>query len=162
MKAKRSTFSFKQTNTPIDEVVFTRIETLYRFYHKRFWCYKKTFQRLKHLNLFSKLGSSSLIVAGTIAGGITLNPVILGTIAGAGVLLKTFTDYMHFERKIEMCKYAFTTYEKVLIELTSHLRGEPFDFELFIRDMKLIDENVTDLCPTLDNRIIKQYEAKFQ
>ena len=50
-----------------------------------------------------------MIAAGTIAGGITMNPIILGVIAGAGLLLKSFTDYKRFERKIEMCKYAYTT-----------------------------------------------------
>ena len=33
-----------------------------------------------------------LVVSGTIAGGVTLNPIVLGTKSEAGVLLKTYGD----------------------------------------------------------------------
>ena len=102
-----------------------------------------------------------MIVTGTIAGGVTLNPVVLGIIAGAGLLLKTFTDYKRFEKKIEMCKYAYTTYEKVLSDLRSCLRGKPFVRDSFISEMKFIDETVTDLCPSITSHIDKQYEVRF-
>lgn len=102
-----------------------------------------------------------MIAAGTISGGVTLNPVVLGVIAGAGLLLKTYTEIKSFERKIEMCKYAYTTYEKVLSNLRSCLRGKPFDKEVFISEVKLIDETVTDLCPSIESCIEKQYEVRF-
>ena len=102
-----------------------------------------------------------MIAAGTIAGGITMNPIILGIIAGAGLLLKSFTDYKHFERKIEMCKHAYTTYENVLSDLRSYLRGKPFDKENFITVVQLIDQTITDLCPSLDSHVEKQYEVRF-
>ena len=162
MRAKRDVFSFNHIDTSIDEVTRDVIKTFYRFYHRRWWCYRKTYQRFKRLNLSCKLGSSSLIAAGTIAGGVTMNPIILGIIAGAGLLLKTFTDYKHFDRKIEMCNYAYTTYEKVLTDLRSCLRGNPFDHDSFIDDMKLIDEVVTDLCPSIESDIDKQYEVRFR
>ena len=103
-----------------------------------------------------------MIAAGTIAGGITMNPFVLGVIAGAGLLLKTFTDYKHFERKIEMCKYAYKTYEKVLTDLRSCLRGKPFDHDSFVSEIKLIDQTVTDLCPSIMSYIEKQYEVRFR
>ena len=161
MRAKDKVFSFNHIDTSIDEATLSMIKTFYRFYHRRWWSYRKTYRYHKRLNLSCKLGSSSLIAAGTIAGGITLNPIILGVIAGAGLLLKTFTDYKHFERKIEMCKYAYTTYEKVLSDLRSCLRGKPFDHDLFISDMKLIDHSITDLCPSIESYIEKQYEVRF-
>ena len=51
------------------------------------------------------------------------------------------------KKKIELTKIAFTTYEKVLVELQSALRGDEFDKDLFIDKMKVIDEMIIDQIP---------------
>ena len=117
-------FTFNHIDTSIDETTLTKIKALYKFYHRRWWCYKQTHKHLKRMNLTCKLSSSSLIATGAIAGGVTLNPIILGVISGAGLLVKTFTDYKNYDRRIEMSKFAHTTYEKVLVDLRSCLRGK--------------------------------------
>ena len=43
-----------------------------------------------------------------------------------------------------MTQIAFTTYEKVLVELRSALRGDDFKKQDFIDRMKLIDEMIID------------------
>ena len=68
--------------------------------------------------------SVSLVAAGSIAGGVTMNPVILGVISGAGVLLKTVLEMKSYYQKIEQAKFAFTSYAKILAEIRSFLRGE--------------------------------------
>ena len=57
--------------------------------------------------------SACFVVTGTIVGGVTFYPVILGTISGAGSFLKTFSGIKDYEKKTEMCKFAYTTCEKV-------------------------------------------------
>ena len=49
-----------------------------------------------------------------------------------------------------MSQIAFTTYEKVLVELRSALRGDEFDKQEFIDRMKLIDEMIIDQTPLAD------------
>ena len=39
--------------------------------------------------LSTNIGSAVLVVTGTILGALTLNPIILGSISGADVLLQT-------------------------------------------------------------------------
>ena len=56
--------------------------------------------------------SACLDVSGTIAGGVTLNPVVLGTISGSGVLLKTRSEIKNYRKKIELCRFAYTSYVK--------------------------------------------------
>ena len=63
------------------------IKELYKYYHKRFWCYKRVFKHYKESKLLANLTSTALVVAGTLAGGISLNPIVLGVIRGAGLLL---------------------------------------------------------------------------
>ena len=64
------------------------------------------------------------------------------------------------KKKIEMSQIAFTTYDKVLVELRSALRGDEFNKQEFIDRMKLIDEMIIDQTPIAD-RFAKKYNKKF-
>ena len=59
-----------------------------------------------------------------------------------------------------MTRIAYTTYEKVLIELRSVLRGDEWDKQKFIDRMKLIDDMIIDQTPEPDRFEIK-YHNKF-
>ena len=61
---------------------------------------------------------------------------------------------------MEMTQIAFTTYEKVLVELRSALRGDEWSKQDFIDRMKLIDEMIIDQTPLAD-RFVKKYNKKF-
>ena len=100
------------------------------------------------------------MIIGTIAGGLTLNPIVLGVINGFGILLTNFGKMKDYKKKIEMTKIAFTTYEKVLIELRSALRGDEFDKEQFIDKMKVIDEMIIDQTPLAD-KYVKLYAKLY-
>ena len=66
----------------------------------------------------------------------------------------------NYKKKIEMSQIAITTYEKVLDELLSALRGDEFNKQEFIDRMKLIDEMIIDQTPIAD-RFAKKYNKKF-
>ena len=68
-----------------DEI--NKLTKWYSHYHKLQICYKWKYKRLKKMNLYLNMASLGLTVSGTIAGGITLNPVILGCISGPGILI---------------------------------------------------------------------------
>ena len=101
------------------------------------------------------------MVIGTITGGITLNPIILGVINGAGVLVASLGKIKNYKKKMEMTQRAFTTYDKVLVELRSALRGDSFNKQEFIDRMKLIDEMIIDQTPLAD-RFAGKYNKKFK
>ena len=62
---------------------------------------------------------------------------------------------------MEMLKIAFTTYEKVLVELRSALRGHEFNKDQFIDKMKIIDEMIIDQTPLAD-KYVKKYKEKYK
>ena len=59
-----------------------------------------------------------------------------------------------------MSKIAYTTYEKVLVELRSALRGDTWNKQDFVERMKLIDEMIIDETPVAD-RFASKYNKKF-
>ena len=101
-----------------------------------------------------------MVAIGTITGGITLNPVIIGVVNGAGVIMTGVGKKQNYKRKIEMTKIAYTTYEKVLVELRAVLRGNEWDKQKFVDRMKLIDDMIIDQSPEPDRFEIK-YNNKF-
>ena len=89
-----------------------------------------------------------------------MNPIILGVINGLGIVLTNVGKMKNYKKKIEMTSIAFTTYEKVLVELRSALRGDDFDKDLFIDKMKVIDE-IIDQTPLAD-KFTTRYDRKFK
>ena len=101
-----------------------------------------------------------MVAIGTISGGITLNPVVLGVVNGAGVIVAGIGKKNNYKRKIEMSRIAFTTYEKVLVELRAALRGDEWNKQEFVDRMKLVDEMIIDQTPIAD-RFDSRYSKKF-
>ena len=104
------------------------------------------------------LTSTGLVVSGSIAGALTLNQVVLGTISGTSILVKTGFQIKNYKKLIEMAKFAYTTYQKMLVNLRSYLRGIHFDHEELINEMKVTDDIIIDLCPPIDKieKILRQ------
>jgi len=97
------------------------------------------------MDLACKIGSVGLIGRGTIVGSATLNITVLGTISGADLISSTFTEAKSCKRKIEMCKFAYTSYEKISTDIRSFLRGLEFDDERFLDYIKVVDEIIIDM-----------------
>ena len=157
----RDFFDFNHIDPTVDKETKKELEKFYKYYHKLWWCHKKPVKRLKNINLAINLASGGLITAGTIAGGITLNPIILGVIPGVGLLIKTTSEIKKYSNKIELLKIGLTTYEKTLIDLRSFLRGKEYLHEEFIKKMNLVDGDIADLY-TIPEKITKKYEKTFK
>ena len=153
-------FEFNHIDKSISEYDINILKDFYKHYHKKYWCFKKCYKSYKFLDDVFTISGISLVAIGTIAGGITLNPVILGVINGAGIIVGGIGKKKNLKRKIEMSRIAFTTYDKVLVELRSALRGDEWDKQEFVDKIKLIDGMVIDQSPIAD-RFVSRYEKKF-
>ena len=157
---KANIFEFIHIDNSLSESDVTTLRDFYKHYHKKYWCFKKSYKRYKILDETLTLSGGVLVIIGTITGGITLNPIILGVINGAGVIVSSVSKMKNYKKKIEMTQIAFTTYEKVLVELRSALRGDDFNKQEFIDRMKLIDEMIIDQTPISD-RFVKRYNKRW-
>ena len=54
------------------------------------------------MHLLTNIWSVFLVISGTISGSITLNPIMLGSISGAGVLSQTFATAKKYDRKLKI------------------------------------------------------------
>ena len=153
-------FEFNHIDPSLSESDVKTLKDFYSYYHKKFWCFKKSYKIYKFLDNFFTISGICLVTIGTISGGITLNPVILGVVNGAGIIVAGVGKKNNYKRKIEMSRIAFTTYEKVLVELRAALRGDDWNKQEFVDRMKLIDELIIDQTPIAD-RFESKYNEKF-
>ena len=153
-------FEFNHIDESLSESDINTLKDFYSYYHKKYWCFKRSYKSYKFLDNFFTISGICLVAIGTISGGITLNPVVLGVVNGAGVIVAGVGKKNNYKRKIEMTRIAFTTYEKVLIELRAALRGDDWNKEEFVNRMKLIDELIIDQTPIAD-RFESRYNKKF-
>ena len=125
---------------------------MYKYYHKKNWCCIKLFQYYQKMHLSTNIGSSLLVVTGTIPGRITLNPIIIGVISGCGVDVQTYATAEKYDRKLEHCKFAYTSYKNLLIELRDSLRSGVFDEKLFFNKSVVFDNIINDNCVSIPEK----------
>ena len=100
------------------------------------------------------------MVVGSIAGGVTANPIVLGCISGPGVLIQTYLVKSDISKKVEMCKFAYVSYGGIITQLRSFLRGLPYDEATFLSEVRVIDDIVCDLCPPI-NGMSDKYDKNY-
>ena len=69
----------------------------------------------------------------------TLNPIVLGTKSGAGVLLKTYSDRKKLLEKIEPYRFAYTSYGKKMVDLRSFMRSKSYDDQDYLTQLRVLD-----------------------
>ena len=141
-----------------DEV--NKLKTLYKSYHKLQMCYKWKYKKLRRLKLFLELSSIGLTTTGAIIGGVTLNPIILGSLTGSGIMIQAYLTKSDLNKRVDRCKFAFTSYERVLVQLKSFLRGLLYDESNFLSDLKVIDDIIIDQCPSIE-KYFDKYDKVF-
>ena len=160
MSQKENIFRFNHIDKGKTKEEIEEIKELYKYYHFQFWVYQKAYKHFKKLNILLNIASTGLIVVETVVGGLTASPAILGSISGAGLVLKTFSEGKNYKRKIEMARFAYTSYGKTLVSLRTSLRGATFNKDDFLKEMTVLDETIVDFAP-LVIKFEKQYAKKF-
>ena len=152
--------NFNHISSRLNEDEISKLKALYKCYHRLHTCYQWKYKKLRRLKLSLELSSIALTTTGAIVGGITLNPIILASLSGSGVMIQAYLTKSDLNKRVDRCRFAYTTYEKILVQLKSFLRGLPYDENIFLSDIKIIDDIVIDQCPSID-KYFDKYTNKF-
>ena len=110
MPRRNIVYNHISKNLSEDEV--TKLKQWYLYYYKLYTCYKWKYMKLMRTKLSLNMVSLGLTVSGTIAGGITLNPIILGCISGPGILIQGYLSKSNINTKADMCRFAYTSFQQ--------------------------------------------------
>ena len=76
---------------------------------------------------------------------------------GLGVIIHGYITRSNIHDKINQCKFGYKSYEKILIDLD----GVPYDENVFLYDLKVVDGIVIDLRPPI-NGMGKNYNKLYK
>ena len=124
-------FAFNHISHDLRKEEIEKFKHLYKNYHRLYTCYQWKYKKLKRIGLSLEMSSIAFTTIGSIAGGVTLNPFILGCVAGPGILIQGYLTKANISDKVESCKFAYTTYYKILTQKKAFLRGMPYDETVF-------------------------------
>ena len=85
---------------------------------------------LNHFKFYNALFNGMallLMTAAMIAVPILENSTLVTCLAAVGTVVKGWNDFKKYSFKVDMSRFAFTTYAKALIELRTYVRGIPFE-----------------------------------
>ena len=130
------------------------IKSLYRLNHKKIWLYCGAHKHFKQLNLLSACD----VVSGKKVGCVTLNPLVLGTISGTGLLLKGTMEFKIISKKIEpsLC----LSFRKNSSWFAIPCERQTIRRSNYLTQLRVLEDIVIDMCP-LFNNWDKEYSQKF-
>ena len=114
-------FEFNHIDPSLSESDVKTLKDFYSHYHKKYWCFKKCYKSYKFLDNFFTISGLCLVAIGTISGGITLNPVVLGVVNGAGVIIAGVGKKIITKEKLKCQGSHLPLMKKFLLNLELHL-----------------------------------------
>jgi len=95
----RDIFEFNHISKTLTENEVRILKDLYAYYHKKHFGYQKLYKSYRRKNFVSNLSAGKLIISAAVAGGITLNPVVMATLTGVGLILKAVASLKKYDKK---------------------------------------------------------------
>ena len=154
--------SYSKYADKLDPDLLLRLDGLYSYYHRQWWVRRQMFYRFKWYH--GVLNGLALLVMAmsVVVGAIWEDSLVMIGLTAFGTVVKGWNEFKNFCTKMDMCRFAYTTYEKTLIELRTYVRGLPLEeFDGFLIKMQAMDDMITDLTPPTSDRLVKQYDRTF-
>ena len=131
------------------ELLF-KLDGLYASYHKQWWCRRQMFYHFKIRNALCN-GLALLVMAiSIVVGAVWEQSFAVVGLTALATFIKGWSDFKKYSFKMDMCRFAYTTYEKTLMEIKGFVRSgvDDFQFNNFLVKMQTLNETITDFTPT--------------
>ena len=138
-----------------------QLEGLHACYHKHWWCRLQMYLYFKRCHTFCNVVTLLILVISMIVARAWKDTFVMVALTAAATFVKGWSDFKKYPHKMDMCRFAYTTYEKTLIELRKDARVQDFDINTFLIKMQTLDELVTDFAPPAFDRYKQSYVMKF-
>ena len=154
-------FDFNHIDPTLPKDTVDMLKRLFAFYHKKHWGYEKLFRTFQRRNLLCNVVAGKAVVTGAVAGGVTLQPVVIASLTAFGAGVKIVAAVKKYDKKAKKANFARVEYKKILDAIRVYLRGEPFDAKEFFDKLKMIDDFVSDHCMEIPEKLQAKYAKHF-
>ena len=148
--------------THIDLETLQRLDGLYAFYQQHWWCRRQMFTHFKKCNAILNGLALLTMAASIVVGSVWEHSYAAVGLTAFATLVKGWNDFKKYAFKMDMCKFAYTTYEKSLSELRNYALGGIDDWSEFLIKMQTLDDVIVDFTPPTYDRYEQDYKSKFR
>jgi len=133
-------------------------------YHEN--CHLKCFLYKKAFAHYKKIKYGSHFVSILLTTGIVISVIATGGVLGIlaalpGLVMETLMAYKNVHNNIITCKYAFQSYQHLMIEIKTALRLGRYNRKHLVNCINNVDNYITDTCPVVD-KFKKKYDKKYK
>ena len=115
----RDIHDFSHIDQTLSKEQVKKMKDLYAYYHKKHFGYEKLYRSFRRKYFVCNLSAGKFIISAAVVGGITLNPVVIATLTGVGLILKGVASLKRYDKKTEQANFARIEYQKVLVRFAS-------------------------------------------
>ena len=126
----------------------------YKTTHQKRFLYKKAYNNYKLIKYAARLTS------GAIAGGGTGSVLTIISLA-ASLLIEIILDYKNVNENMNNCKYAYQSYQHLMIRIKTALRLRQFNCQNLVNAISNLDNFIVDIFPLVD-KYKKDYCKKYE
>ena len=131
----------------------------YKTTHQKWFLYKKAHRHYKLIKYAARL-TSGAIAGGGIASVIVSGSVLTIISLGASLLIEILLDYKNVNENMNNCKYAYQSYQHLMIQIKTALRLGQYNSENLVNSIANLDNFFVDVCPLVD-KYKKDYYIKY-
>ena len=116
-------YEFNHIDQSLSKEKVKKMKDFYAYYHKKHFRYEKLYRGFRRINFVCNLSAGKLIISAAVARGITLNPVVIATLTGVGLILKAVASVKKYDKKTERANFARIEYQKILDKIHFQRKG---------------------------------------
>ena len=149
-------------SSELDSRLLSTFDTLHTEFHRKMWYHQKLYLKFKRLNAIFNALALLCIAAGIVISSVYGEGVVMVVLTAFSTLIKGWMDFKKLPVKMDMCRFAYTSYEKLLIEIQAYVRGMSMDdVRAFLVKCQVNEEVVSDLTPPVPTTLIREYDTVY-
>ena len=155
--------SHAKSTTLLQPDLLYNLDGLFDFCHRQRWCHRQMFHHFKRRHDLLKAFSILVVAPGIIVGTVLENAILVACLLVVGNVVKGWNDFKEFSFKVDKCRFAYSTYDKTLMELRTYVRDLPIDeLDRFFIKMQPLDDTITDFASPVTDKSVRDYERQFR
>ena len=147
----------------VSSEILLKLDRLYASYYKQWWCRRQLYYDFKRRNAVSNGFALLLMALSIVVGAVWEQSYAVIGLTALATFIKGWSDFKKYSLKMDMCRFAYTTYEKTMIEIKNYVRGgiDAHQLNNFLVKLQTLDETVIKFSPPTSDKCTQSYHVKF-
>ena len=139
------------------------LDSLFAHYHRQLWYQQWMFFGFRRKNVLCNGLALLSIAVGMIVSALWIESAAVICLTAFSTMVKGWMDFRKYPQKMEMCRVAYTSFEKMINQLRAYAHTSAAeDLSAFVSESKVVEDFVTDLTPPITQELIQRYERDFK